>query len=164
MKEEQYFILNETWLEHKAQPYEQNNIPKELIGHFEGQQESINMKIIEQWNQYLAPNEKTNANWEYIKKPQSGYLVPLMTGYKAISKVYPAGEIEGARDTETDVVFVEAMHSIGEWQSVHRLKKEEDWQDSVWSYSYGEGWYLCQQETTKARELLNEPVSDDVYY
>ena len=87
-----------------------------------------------------------------------------MTGYKAISEVFPAGEIDGARDAETELVFAEAVHSIGEWQSVHRIKNEEQWQASIWNYTYEEGWYLCQQRTEKQKELLIEPVSDDVYY
>jgi CRISPR-associated protein Csy2 len=69
-----------------------------------------------------------------------------MTGYKAITELFAAGEIDGARDAETDVRFVEAVHSIGEWQSVHRLKTLELWSSSVWKYHYDEeGWYLCRQ-------------------
>lgn len=28
------------------------------------------------------------ANWHYVPKPNSGYLVPLMTGYQRISALY----------------------------------------------------------------------------
>lgn len=144
----QFAGLNEIWLEHKMNPYSQQQIPEEITAYFAEQQESLPKALIQQWQGYLAPTAKTNANWEYIKKPHTGYLVPLMTGYKAISKLYPAGEIEGARDAETQVAFTEAVHSIGEWQSVHRLKNEQDWQASVWHYDYSDGWYLCQQNTT----------------
>ena len=161
---EQFKELNEIWLEHKTLPYAQEAIPQELVSYFANQQESANAKILEQWQSYLTPSTKTNAKWEYVKKPQTGYLVPLMTGYKAISEVFPAGEIDGARDAETELVFAEAVHSIGEWQSVHRIKNEEQWQASIWNYTYEEGWYLCQQRTEKQKELLIEPVSDDVYY
>src|SRR5690554_273604 len=161
---EKFTELNEIWLEHKTLPYTQEAIPQELVSYFANQQESANAKILEQWQSYLTPSTKTNANWEYVKKPQTGYLVPLMTGYKAISQVFPAGEIDGARDAETELVFTEAVHSIGEWQSVHHLKKEEQWQASVWNYTYEEGWYLCQQSTVKQKEPQTEPVSDDVYY
>jgi|SRR5690554_69101 len=156
--------LNEIWLEHKTLPYAQETIPQELVSYFSDQQESASAKILEQWQSYLTPSTKTNANWEYVKKPRTGYLVPLMTGYKAISEVFPAGEIDGARDAETELVFTEAVHSIGEWKSVHRLKKEEQWQASVWNYTYEEDWYLCQQSTEQQNELQTEPVSDDVYY
>ncbi|MGL5908079.1 MAG: type I-F CRISPR-associated protein Csy2 [Shewanella sp.] len=138
--------LCDIWLEHKSKPYQQDAIPNELIIYFSEQQESIDSKIFMQWQNYLTPNEKTSANWEYDKKPQAGYLVPIMTGYKAITEVYPAGEIDGARDAATDLCFVESVHSVGEWQSVHRLKSKEDWQASVWRYApYEKIWYLCQQ-------------------
>lgn len=163
-KNEQLTELNEIWLEHKTLPYAQETIPQELVSYFADQQENANAKILEQWHNYLTPSTKTNANWEYVKKPQTGYLVPLMTGYKAISEVFPAGEIDGARDAETELVFAEAVHSIGEWQSVHRIKKEEQWQASVWNYTYEEGWYLCQQKPEESKESLTEAASDDVYY
>jgi CRISPR-associated protein Csy2 len=163
-KNERLTELNEIWLEHKTLPYTQNAIPQELVSYFADQQEKLNAKTLEQWQNYLTPSIKTNANWEYVKKPQTGYLVPLMTGYKTISEVFPAGEIDGARDAETELVFAEAVHSIGEWQSVHRLKKEEQWQASVWNYTYEEGWYLCQQRTEKLKVPLTELASDDAYY
>lgn len=161
---EQLAGLNEIWLEHRVNPYSQQQIPEEIIAYFTSQQESLPKALTQQWQSYLAPTAKTNANWEYIKKPHTGYLVPLMTGYKAISKLYPAGEIEGTRDTETQVAFTEAVHSIGEWQSVHRLKREQDWQASIWHYSYLDGWYLCQQKTVKTQESPTELTSDDIYY
>lgn len=165
-KSELLSLLNDIWLEHKGQPYQQENLPNELMTYFVEQKESIDPKILMQWQSYLEPNEKTSANWEYAKKPQAGYLVPIMTGYKAITDVYPAGEIDGARDSETDLCFVEAIHSVGEWQSVHRLKSQEQWQTSVWNYSpYEQGWYLCQQAVvTEPQELLNESTTDEIYY
>lgn len=165
-KSEPLSLLNDIWLEHKSQPYQQQNLPSELITYFAEQQGSINPKILMQWQNYLKPNEKTSANWEYVTKPQTGYLVPIMTGYKAITEVYPAGEIDGARDCETDLCFVEAVHSVGEWQSVHRLKNQEQWQSSVWNYApYEQGWYLCWQGTPAEKtELFNELPTDEVYY
>lgn len=159
-------LLNEIWLNHKSLPYQQKNLPIELITYFAEQRESINPRVLMQWQSYLEPDEKTLANWEYVKKPQTGYLVPIMTGYKAITKVYPAGEIEGARDCETDLCFVEAVHSVGEWQSVHRLKSHEQWQASAWNYApYEQGWYLCQQGTSAENpEFPNESTTDEIYY
>ncbi len=89
-----------------------------------------------------------------------------MTGYKAISNVYPAGEINGARDSETELCFVESVHSIGEWQSVHRLKTQEQWHTSVWNYApYEQGWYLCQQPiATENQEAYNDSTIDEFYY
>ena len=165
-KSEPLSLLNDIWLEHKSQPYQQEQLPNELITYFVEHQESINPKTLMQWQNYLEPNEKTSANWEYVKKPQAGYLVPIMTGYKAITDVYPAGEIDGARDFETDLCFVEAVHSVGEWQSVHRLKTLEQWQTSVWRYApYEKDWYMCQQGAlTENQALPTESSSDEVYY
>ena len=165
-KSEPFSLLNDIWLEHKSQPYQQGNLPNELMTYFIEQQESIDPKILMEWQSYIEPNEKTSAIWEYVKKPQAGYLVPIMTGYKAITDVYLAGEIDGARDSETDLCFVESVHSVGEWQSVHRLKSQEQWQESVWNYApYDQGWYLCQQcITTEKQALPNESTVDDIYY
>ncbi|WP_067981467.1 type I-F CRISPR-associated protein Csy2 [Neptuniibacter pectenicola] len=163
-KSESILVLNDIWLEHKSQPYQKENIPNELIAYFEEQQENINPKILMQWESYLEPNEKTAANWEFVKKPKAGYLVPIMTGYKAITDVYPAGEIDGSRDSETDLCFVESVHSVGEWQSVHRLKRQEQWQASIWRYApYKKDWYLCKQ-STENKVSPTESITDEVYY
>ena len=165
-KSASFSLLNDIWLEHKSEPYQQENIPNDLVAYFADQQESINPKILMEWQSYIEPNEKTSANWEYVKKPQAGYLVPIMTGYKAITDVYLAGEIDGARDSETDLCFVESVHSVGEWQSVHRLKNQEQWQGSVWGYApYEKDWYLCQQgAVTENQALPTESTTDEVYY
>ncbi|AWB67286.1 type I-F CRISPR-associated protein Csy2 [Saccharobesus litoralis] len=165
-KSDSFYTINDIWLEHKSQPYDQKNIPCELVNYFADQQENIDPKVLTQWQSYLLPNEKTPANWEYVKKPQTGYLVPIMTGYKAITKVYPAGEIDGARDAETDLCFVESVHSVGEWQSVHRLKSHDHWQASVWNYApYEQDWYLCQQERGTDKQIAQtESTTDEIYY
>lgn len=164
-KSEQYSLLNDIWLEHKSQPYEQKNISSELVTYFSDQQENIDPKVITQWQSYLTPNETTPANWEYVKKPNAGYLVPIMSGYKAITDVYPAGNIDGARDSETDLCFVESVHSVGEWQSVHRLKSQEQWEASVWKYApYEKDWYLCQKGVAAVNQVLpTESTTDEVY-
>ncbi|MGJ8694554.1 MAG: type I-F CRISPR-associated protein Csy2 [Thalassotalea sp.] len=166
VKSDTLSLLNDIWLDHKTQPYQQENIPNELITYFAGQQENLNPKVLMQWQSYIEPNEKTPANWEYVKKPKVAYLVPIMTGYKAITDVYPAGDIDGARDSVTDLCFVESVHSVGEWQSVHRLKSQEQWQASVWSYApYEKDWYLCQQGAVPESQVLpNESTSEEVYY
>ena len=166
VKSDTLSLLNDIWLDHKTQPYQQENISNELITYFAGQQENINPKVLMQWQSYIEPDEKTPANWEYVKKPKVAYLVPIMTGYKAITDVYPAGDIDGARDSETDLCFVESVHSVGEWQSVHRLKNQEQWLASVWSYApYEKDWYLCQQSSvTENQALPNESTSDEIYY
>ncbi|MDT8403254.1 type I-F CRISPR-associated protein Csy2 [Sulfuriflexus sp.] len=134
------------WQNHKEEPYDQSNIPSLLTTYFSSLDEKTNNKLLEQWRSYYNPTEKTDAEWEYIKKPEKGYLVPIMTGYKAISQVYEKDTVIDARDNKTDVCFVESVHSVGEWQSIHRIKTAEALANSLWDYSpYEEHWYLCKR-------------------
>lgn len=90
------------------------------------------------------PDERTDASWSYAKR--KGYLVPLMVGYKAISEVYDAGQVECTRDPNIPTRFVEAIHSIGEWLSMHRVSRLEEF---IWRYHQHDEWYLCQQGPNK---------------
>jgi len=150
------------WQDHKEEPYDQGNIPSLLITYFASLSldEKEHHKLLAQWQAYCEPTDKTDSDWEYIKKPNQGYLVPIMTGYKAISQVYEKGSVTGTRDSETDVCFVESVHSIGEWQSVHRIKTTEALANSLWYYvSYEEHWYLCKQgiERNKTEDTTHIP-------
>lgn len=89
-------------------------------------------------------NEKTKGHWSFIPKPESGYLVPITTGYRAISDVYDAGMVAGSRDPEVPLCFVEAAYGIGKWQSPHRL---QDIENALWYYHHEDGWYLCVNQT-----------------
>jgi CRISPR-associated protein Csy2 len=103
------------------------------------------------------PDENTPANWEYIAKPYSGYLVPLMTGYKAISEMYAPGEVLNTRDEVTPSCFVEAIHSIGEWKGVHNI---QNIQDIIWNYKHDGQWYLCHQNSTSTKnDDKSEPIA-----
>lgn len=93
-----------------------------------------------------APDENTPANWEYVAKPNAGYLVPLMTGFKAISELYEPGQVLNTRDETTPSRFVEAIHSVGEWKSIHSTKTIED---IIWRYQHDDQWYLCKQNNRK---------------
>lgn len=144
----------EIWLEHLKQPYEKGNIPDVVKALFTESKTSI--ELMKQWKDYCEPTDKTDADWEYLPKPKRGYLVPIMTGYKAISKVYKNQEVANTRDNETDVCFVESVHSIGEWQSVHRIKNTEELAQCIWKYKpYEVGWYLCTQ-TDQQTETNND--------
>lgn len=98
----------------------------------------------------VEPDENTSAEWKYVAKPKSGYLVPLMTGYKAISEIYEAGAVENTRDSTTRTRFVEAVHSVGEWKGMHSVKYITD---IIWRYQQAGEWYLCVQQ---AHERLDE--------
>lgn len=104
-------------------------------------------------NGQTQPNENTLANWTYIPKPYSGYLVPLMTGYKAISELYAPEEVLNTRDEVTPSCFVESIHSVGEWKGVHNIKNIKD---TIWRYKQEGQWYLCRQ-TSYLSSNNNEP-------
>jgi CRISPR-associated protein Csy2 len=142
----QLTVLHNAWQQHLTLPYTHDAIPTVLIQYFaEIKQDKTSASLLQQWSEYLGPNEKTNADWEHLPKPNSGYLVPIMTGYKAISPVYPAGDVKSTRDTETPTCFVESVHSVGEWKSIHRIKDIEALNACLWHYHYEDNWYLCQQ-------------------
>lgn len=150
--------LIKIWNDHLKQPYENENIPeqiKTLFSNINSEEKSGN--IVKQWKNYCKPSDKTDADWEYLPKPRRGYLVPIMTGYKAISEVYSNKEVANTRDNETDICFVESVHSIGEWQSVHRIKNVEELNQCIWKYKpYEVGWYLCSQQIEQQTETNND--------
>jgi CRISPR-associated protein Csy2 len=112
----------------------------------------------------LEPSDFTEAEWVRMDKPAKGWLVPITNGYKAISPIYPAGEVANTRDSTTPVCFVEAAHSIGEWRSLHRIQHVTD---MLWHYRYEQEWYLCQQgeqaqpEQKPVTNVLENDVDDD---
>ena len=158
----------EIWNEHLKTPYQKDEVPSELIHHFEELDNcKANTKLLDQWQSYCAPDETTDADWEYVQKPESGYLVPIMVGYKAISEVYDSKEIENTRDNETPVCFVESAHSVGEWQSAHRIRSMEELNNCLWHYHYEKNWYLCKQNKPVLSnekheiEVVTENINDD---
>ena len=143
----QFVQFLEIWQQHLGIPFEEAGVPEKLKAHFaQFEENKANKKLLLQWKNYCEPSEKTDADWEYVPKPETGYLVPIMTGYKAITPVYKNAEVGNTRDNETDVCFVESVHSIGEWQSIHHIKTPEQLQNCLWRYHYEENWYLCKQE------------------
>lgn len=156
--------LLDIWQHHLDEPYDQEKIPEDLKNYFSTfDANKVNKKLIDQWQAYCEPNDKTAAVWEYVNKPESGFLVPIMTGYKAISSVYKNQEVANTRDNETDVCFVEAVHSIGEWQGIHRIKNEKSLRKTLWDYYYEESWYLCRQKTDAAIPEKIDEALNDVY-
>ncbi|WP_294901495.1 type I-F CRISPR-associated protein Csy2 [Tatumella sp. UBA2305] len=84
--------------------------------------------------------EEGDVPWEYQAKPASGYLVPLMCGYRAISPLYPPGHVSRSRDTGTPFRFSEAVYGVGEWRSPHRIT---DIETLLWQYQHRDDFYLC---------------------
>ena len=155
---EQFQQLFSSWQLHLEQPYDQEKVPDDLKEYFDSLAENTaNKKLLAQWQSYCTPNEKTDAVWEYVKKPYPGFLVPIMVGYKAISKVYANDEVANTRDHKTDVCFVEAVHSIGEWQGVHRIRSEQALKQSLWHYDdYQEHWYICTQSVSNTEPEVTD--------
>lgn len=131
------------WQNYLKIPYQKGLIPEKVKKYFEDLNEtSENQKLLEQWRKYCDPDDETDADWEYVPKPYPGYLVPIMTGFKAISPLYKPGEVKNVRDKEVPSRFVEAVHSVGEWKAVFRLN---DIEQSIWRYYVDDEWYLCKQ-------------------
>lgn len=85
--------------------------------------------------------EDEPANWHVVPKPNSGYLVPLMTGYQRISELYAPGVVANARDAETPFAFTEAVYGVGEWCGLHRIRSLDE---IFWRYRTTETGYYCQ--------------------
>jgi len=164
---EQHKQLLKLWQEHLDQPYEQENIPDDLKNNFISfpANTTADKKLLAQWQTYCDPDDKADADWEYVKKPSSGFLVPIMVGYKAISQVHQNHEVANTRDHETDVCFVEAVHSVGEWQGAHRIRDVQTLKQSLWHYDYQKHWYLCKQngssKKSETSEILQQDPNDD---
>ena len=126
---------------------------------------ALKYRAVPKLNDDEQPDEKTDANWEQVPKPFKGWLVPVMTGYKAISEHYAPDEVGDLRvsdkdDSVTHCCFVEAVHSIAEWKGLHRIK---DISTMIWKYHYEDDWYLCTQQIQSPQEspieTQNHPLS-----
>lgn len=93
-----------------------------------------------------------NANWEYVPKPNAGYLVPIASGFCAISPLFEAGKVANVRDNTVPVTFAETAYSVGEWQSVHRLLHIET---ALWRYTDNHPWYIAT--TNEYKQPIIEP-------
>lgn len=116
-------------------------LPKHLSDMQEGAQ------MVDAWLDYcalkFAPEieKEDQVAWKHVPKPDPGYLVPVMIGYKGISEVYQAGEVANTRCIKTPFRFVEPVFSIAEWLSPGRVERLED---IVWQHCYENPYYVCQ--------------------
>lgn len=101
-----------------------------------------------------ALSEKTKSDWERIPKPGKGWLVPITTGYCAISELYDSEQVAQTRDQGTPFRFVEAAYSVGQWLSPHHIKELSH---IFWRYDAQpeEGWYLCKNNYKHESKLTN---------
>ncbi|KFI21589.1 type I-F CRISPR-associated protein Csy2 [Nitrosococcus oceani] len=106
--------------------------------------------------QATAPNESkadnTPVEWKSVPKPANGWLVPITIGYRAISELYEPGTVARTRDIRTPFRFVEAVYSLGQWLSPHRITR---WEDLLWHYQADpdSGWYLCANQWQPEEEF-----------
>jgi len=108
-----------------------------------------------------SSTDSNNIDWLLKPRPKKGWLVPIMTGFTAISPLQDKGTVMGARSPDYPFSFVEAVYSIGEWLSTHRINNLED---LMWHYHYEPDWYLCQQTTSLYEDdAVNEDSDDDLY-
>lgn len=98
-----------------------------------------------------VPSSKEGASsekvkWEQIPKPCGGWVVPIQTGYRAISPLYEAGKVACARDPNVPFRFVEPIYGLGEWISPHRIN---DIESTIWRYQSDQNYYVCANEIRK---------------
>lgn len=129
------------------------------------QQSDPQAEMLDAWLDFAALKHHAvrasgdEVNWSPLPKPDGGYLVPLMTGYRAISPLYDPGEVEKTRDPSTRFCFAEAIYGVGEWRGAHRI---DDINRIFWRYRHQNGTYRCLQaadgpdSTTDDDEELND--------
>ena len=90
-----------------------------------------------------GPDGALSEKVKWKVKVRPGWLAPIPVGYGAISPLYEPGQVRNTRDRETPFRFVEALYSLGQWVSPHRL---DNLQTMMWRHAARpeQGLYLCQ--------------------
>lgn len=102
----------------------------------------------------VEPSDETKAKVEWKHDRSEGWIVPIPVGYGALSDPYPAGEVQNARDQDTEFRFVESLYSIGQWISPHRLN---DVRQLLW-YAHSDvsnGLYRCNNDFARTASALH---------
>ncbi|MFT6219936.1 MAG: CRISPR-associated protein Csy2 [Lentimonas sp.] len=86
------------------------------------------------------PNDDDKFNWASSKK-ESGWLVPIATGFQGISEI---GIAKNQRDIKTPHRFAESVVTLGEFIMPCRI---ENLDDILWQYHIDQDLYLCQTLT-----------------
>ena len=131
--------------------------------------ENTNQSLLDIWTDFFAFKEMAikqeqteEISWQrHVPSNKQGWIVPLMIGYKGISPLYEPEQVENLRDTRYPFRFVEAVHGLGEWQSVHRIHSLDS---LFWQYQVENEWYLCQQNSTSQSQihpLKDNPLKDN---
>ncbi|PVZ69765.1 type I-F CRISPR-associated protein Csy2 [Pelagibaculum spongiae] len=88
------------------------------------------------------PDEKAKVIWSRQRKENAkGWLVPIATGFHAIS---PLGQAKNQRDTDAPHRFAESLVTLGEFKMPYQLEQASD---LLWYYETDltNNVYLCQQ-------------------
>ena len=134
------FVLHDrsSWLEEHYQTLRQQNPDAEMIDAW------LDFAALK-----MAADEREgsaeNVTWGYLKKPQPGYLVPLMIGWQRISPLYEPGLVANARDDESPFCFAEAVYGVGEWRGIHHINTADE---LLWRYRTTDTGYYCCGQTT----------------
>lgn len=123
--------------------------------------DSPNSDLFDLWTDFFAykaestiAEDQQTVQWLRKDKPNPrGWFVPLMIGFKGISPLYNGQDVAHHRDPQYPFRFVEAVHSIGEWRSTHKI---QNLSDLIWTYHIDDEWYLCQQKQQFQIEI--EPI------
>ncbi|MEM6160404.1 type I-F CRISPR-associated protein Csy2 [Erwinia sp. P6884] len=119
---------------------------------------SLKMRAVAE-NEHPQPGDK--AHWQYQPKPAGGFLVPLMTGYRAITSLLEPGQVANSRDNETPFCFAEAVYGVGEWRSLHRIARLDE---LIWRHACENEHYLCrsgQEVSQTVYEAFEDEFNDD---
>lgn len=92
-----------------------------------------------------------NVKWGLIPKPSGGWIVPIHSGYKAISPLYEKGNVACARDMNVPFRFVESVYGLGEWVGLHRIR---DVEKIIWRYHSDRDMYVCLNNSNFLTEEL----------
>lgn len=102
-------------------------------------------------------NGETTITWTSQRKStgenqQSGWIVPIATGFHGISEL---GQALNQRDPDIPHRFAEAVVTLGEFKMVYKLQRLEE---LFWRYSYDadSNLYLCQQTSADSQTLLSQ--------
>lgn len=126
-----------------------------LKSHFSKRRvEQPTIELLDVWLDFvrLTYQAETNeadpekAEWVLQSKPETGWLVPLAIGFQGISPLHDAGTVKNARDGRYPLQFVEAMYSIGQWISPHRIREHNIFESLFWHYQYQPNHYLCHNQ------------------
>ncbi|GHD72965.1 type I-F CRISPR-associated protein Csy2 [Vogesella fluminis] len=102
-------------------------------------------------NHFPVTDDNGDTAWQHSRQQGRGWIVPLPVGYGALSPLYEAGTVAGARDDSTPLRFVESLYTLGEWLSPHRL---HDYRQLLWypTHDADSGVYRCRNDYQAANQ------------